>query len=197
MERKDRDYVVRLFPALGKITDEGVRDKVIQTWIHAWRRSNFQRIEDVHQYEPAREYISYSNVDHTNQVCQACEKMAAVATELLNLDLNMDNLVAGALLHDVDKMMIFDAKTGGFTEMGRQCSHAVAGAALARAEGLPEEVAHIIEAHSIKFSPFPPKSIEALIVRHADLVVANAVYMAQGLEMEKVLGESLTRIRGV
>ena len=197
MEWKDRDYVVRLFPALGKITDEGVRDKVIQTWIHAWRRSNFQRIEDVHQYEPAREYISYSNVDHTNQVCQACEKMAAVATELLNLDLNMDNLLAGALLHDVDKMIIFDAKTGGFTEMGRQSSHAVAGAALARAEGLPEEVAHVIEAHSIKFSPFPPKSIEALIARHADLVVANAVYMARGLEMDKVLSESLTRIRGV
>src|SRR5512137_1988795 len=117
MERKDRDYVVRLFPAIGKITDEGVRDKVIQTWIHVWRRSNFQRIEDVHQYEPAREYISYSNVDHTNQVCQACEKMVVIATELLNLDLNVDYLVAGALLHDVDKMMIFDAKTGGFTAM--------------------------------------------------------------------------------
>jgi putative nucleotidyltransferase with HDIG domain len=197
MERKDRDYVVRLFPALVKIKDEGVRDRVIQTWMHAWRHSNFLRIEDVHQYEPARGHISYTNVDHTNQVCQSCEKMAAIATEILNLDLNVDYLLAGALLHDVDKMMIFDAKTGGFTEMGRQYPHAVAGAVLARAEGLPEEVAHIIEAHSTKFSLFPPKSIEALIVRHADLVVANAVYMAQGLEMDKVLSESLTRIRGV
>jgi putative nucleotidyltransferase with HDIG domain len=197
MEQKDRDYVVRLFPAIGKITDEGVRDKVIQTWIHAWSRSNFQRIEDVHQYEPAREYISYSNVDHTNQVCHACEKMGAIATEVLNLKLNGGYLLAGALLHDVDKMMIFNAKTGGLTEMGRQCPHAVAGAALARAEGLPEEVAHIIEAHSTKFSPFPPKSIEALIARHADLVVANAVYMTQGLEMDKVLSESLIRIGGV
>ena len=194
MERKDRDYVLRLFPAIGEIADGGVRDKVIQTWIHAWRRSNFLRIEDVHQYEPAREYISYRNVDHTNQVCRACEKMAAIATEILNLDLNVDYLLAGALLHDVDKMMVFDAKTGGFTEMGRQNPHAVAGAALARAEGLPEEVAHIIEAHSTTFSPLSPKSIEALIARHADLVVANAVYMAQGLEMDKVLSESLTRI---
>ena len=197
MKQKDRDYVVRLFPAIGKIADGGIRDKVIQTWIHVWRRSNFQRIEDVHQYEPAREYISYSNVDHTSQVCQAGEKMVAIATELLNLDLNVDYLVAGALLHDVDKMMIFDAKTGGFRKMGRQYPHAVAGAALARAEGLPEEVAHVIETHSIKFSPFPPKSIEALIVRHADLVVTNAVYMTRALDMDKVLNESLTRIRGV
>jgi putative nucleotidyltransferase with HDIG domain len=197
MEREDRDYVLRLFPAILKIQDEGVREKVIQTWIHAWRHSDFPQIEDVHQYEPAREYISYGNVDHTNQVCRACEKMAAIATEILNLDLNVDYLLAGALLHDVDKMMIFDAKTGGLTEMGRQNPHAVAGAALARAGGLPEEVAHIIEAHSTTFSPRPPESIEALIVRHADLVVANAVYMAQGLEMGKVLSETLTRIRGV
>ena len=79
--------------------------------------------------------------------------------------------------------------------MGRRSFHAVAGAAMARSLGLPEEVAHIIEAHSTKFSPHPPKSIEALILRHADLIVANAVYLAQGLEMEKVLEESLARIR--
>jgi len=197
MKQKDRDYVAGLFPALSKIKDEGVREKVIQTWLHAWKQSNFPRIEDVHQYEPAREYISYSNVDHTNQVCRAGEKMAAIAAEVLGLRLNLDYLLAGALLHDVDKIVIFDAKTGGFTEMGRQISHAAAGAALARAQGLPEGVAHVIEAHSIKFSPFPPKSIEALIVRHADLFVANAVYMARGLEMDKVLSESQTRIRGV
>jgi len=71
----------------------------------------------------------------------------------------------------------------------------VAGASMARAEGLPEEVAHIIEAHSTKFSPHPPKSIEALILRHADLIVGNAVYMAQGLEAEKVLNESLVHVR--
>ncbi len=60
--------------------------------------------------------------------------------------------------------------------------------------GLPEEIAHIIEAHSTKFSPRPPKSSEALILRHADIIVASCVYMAQGLEMEKVLKESLARI---
>jgi HD superfamily phosphodiesterase len=92
-------------------------------------------------------------------------------------------------------MVVFDAQTGGWTEAGRRTPHAVAGASMARAEGLPEEVAHIIEAHSTKFSPHPPKSIEALILRHADLIVGNAVYMAQGLEAEKVLNESLVHVR--
>ena len=195
MEQKDRDYILRLFPAIVRIKDEGMREKVIQTWLNSWKRSNFSRIEDVHQFEPARDRITYTNVDHTNQVCQACERMAAILTEILSLKLNLDYLLAGAFLHDVDKMVIFDAQTGGWTEAGRRTSHAVAGASMARAEGLPSEVAHIIEAHSTKFSPHPPKSIEAVILRHADLIVANAVYMAQGLEIEKVLNESLAHIR--
>jgi putative nucleotidyltransferase with HDIG domain len=194
MEQKDRDYILRLFPDIVRIKDEGMREKVIQTWFKAWKRSNFPRIEDVHQFEPARDYITYTNVDHTNQVVQACAMMAMIPPEILNLPLNQDYLLAGALLHDVDKMVIFDAQTGGWTEAGRRTPHAVAGASMARAEGLPDEVAHIIEAHSTKFSPHPPKSIEAVILRHADLIVANAVYMAQGLEAEKVLNESLAHI---
>jgi hypothetical protein len=37
--------------------------------------------------------------------------------------------------------------------------------------------------------------MEALTLRHADIIVASFVYRAQGLEMEKVLEESLARIR--
>jgi putative nucleotidyltransferase with HDIG domain len=194
VEQKERDYIVRLFPAVSKIKDEGVRDKVIQAWLHAWKQSNFSRIEEVHQFEPARDSIAYTNVDHTNQVCRASEAIAAMALEGFNLKLRLDHLLAGAILHDVDKMMIFDSRTGGFTEMGRRTFHAVAGAALARSLGLPEEVAHIIEAHSVRFSPHPPKSAEALILRHADILAASFVYLGQGLDMEKVLSESLARI---
>lgn len=196
ISEQDQAYITKLFPTVQRIKDPGIRQKVILTWYKSWKESNFPRIEEVHQFEPARERISYNNVDHTNQVCRACEKMAMMATEVLNLQLNMDYLMAGALLHDVDKMIIFDARTGGLTERGRKNFHATTGASLARAEGLPEEVAHIIETHSTKYSPFPPRSMEALILRHADLVVAHAVYMAQGLEMEKVLNESLERLRG-
>ena len=194
MEPKERDYIIRLFPAVPKIGNEGIRNKVIQAWLHAWKQSNFSRIEDVHQFEPARDRIAYTNVEHTNQVCRACEGIAGMALEGLNLKLQMDHLLAGAILHDVDKMMIFDSRTGGFTEMGRRSFHAVAGGALARSLGLPEEVAHIVEAHSLRFSPHPPKSAEALTIRHADILVAGFVYMARGLEMEKVLSESLARI---
>jgi putative nucleotidyltransferase with HDIG domain len=194
MEKTDEEYIVGLFPAVGKIKDENLRRKVILTWYKAWKRSNFARIEEVHQFEPAWGRIAYTNVDHTNQVCRASEKMAGILGEVLNLRVNMDFLLAGAVLHDVDKMVIFDAKTGGFTETGRRFAHGAMGAALALVEGIPEEVAHIIGAHSSRFSPLPPASVESFILRHADELVAQGVYSARGLEVAQVMKQSLASI---
>jgi putative nucleotidyltransferase with HDIG domain len=194
MQERDQEHILGLFPAIGKIKDDGIRQKVILTWYKAWKSSNFPRIEDVHHFEPVRQRIAYTNVDHTNQVCQACESIGKMAAEVLNLRVNMDDLLAGALLHDVDKMVIFDAGSGGFTETGRRFSHAVMGAAMALMGGLPEAVAHMVGAHSTKFSPISPRSIEALILHHADLVVGKAVYLAHGLDMDKVLSESVSRL---
>jgi len=194
MDLKDKDYIIRLYPTIEKINDTGIRDKVVHTWYNAWKRGNFKSIEDLHQFEPARDRIVYSNVDHTNQVCRAAEEMGEMLADSLGQRVRMDYLLAGAVLHDVDKIVIFDAESGRFTSLGRQFAHAAMGAAMALMEGLPEEVAHIIGAHSTKFSPLPPHSIEAVILRHADEIVAQAVYLEQGLDMAQVINQSLARI---
>jgi len=194
MKKRDQNYILKLFPAIKKIKDPELTRKVILLWYKAWKRSNFPRIEQAHQFEPARKRLVYTNVDHTNQVCRLCEELGTVLAEVLNLPVNMDILLAGAVLHDVDKLIIFDAKTGGFTETGRRFTHAAMGAAMALAEGFPEEVAHIIGAHSPRFSAIPPSSVEALLLRHLDHVTAASVYLARGLDMDKVLAASLARI---
>jgi putative nucleotidyltransferase with HDIG domain len=193
MRQEDRDHIVNLFPSIRQIGDDGIREKVIRAWYNAWKQGNFPRIEDVHQFEPARDRIAYTNVDHTNQVCRVCEQMGEILAAMLNLRLNRDYLLAGAVLHDVDKIVIFDARSGGLTERGRQLPHAVMGAAMAREEGLPEEIAHMIGAHSFKYSPAPPSTIEALLVRHLDHVVAQSYYLSKGLDMEKILAQSTGR----
>ncbi len=187
MEQKDKDYIVRLFPTIQKIKDPGIRDKVISTWYKAWKRSTFQHIEDVHQLEPFRDRIAYSNVEHTNQVCQMCEKMGETVAEMLKCEVQMDYLLAGAVLHDVDKILIYDTKTHRRSETGRQFAHAAMGAMMALMEGLPEPVAHIIGAHSTKFSPAKPNTIEALIVAQVDHLAAGAFYMVQGVDMDGLM----------
>lgn len=195
MQKQESDHIRELFPAIGKIGSKEIQEKVISTWYHAWKRSNFPKIEDTHQFEPARKRIAYTNVEHTNQVCEACQNMAATLTGIGSLKVNMDEFMAGAVLHDVDKIVIFDFQTGGFTATGRKFAHAVMGATMALMEGLPESVAHMIGAHSFRFSPTPPCTIEALILRHLDHVVAQSYYFSQGLDMERVLAESLASIR--
>ncbi len=194
MNQQDKDYIISLFPYIEKIRDTGMSNKVVQTWYNAWKRGNFQRIEDVHQLEPARDRIVYSNVDHTNQVCRLAEKMSMILADSLGLQVQMDQLLAGAVLHDVDKIVIFDAETGGFTDTGRRFSHAMMGATMALLEGLPDAVAHIIAAHSAKFSTVSPASIEALALRHADELVSQAVYLAKGLELDLVISQSFSQI---
>ncbi len=193
MTKADKDHISRLFPAIRKIQNEGIREKVILTAYHAWKGGNFEHIEDAHQWEPVRSRISYTNVEHTNQVCQASEKMADLLEEMLKIRIQRDNLLAGAILHDVDKLVIFDARSGGFRESGGKLKHAETGASLARKEGLPEEVAHIIEAHSPTYSSTPPKTMEALIVHVADLLIARGVYIAKGLDLVAVIRESMPR----
>lgn len=194
MNQKDADYITGLFHAIGKIENGDIRDKVIRTIYNAWKQGNFDRIEKVHQFEPARDSIEYTNVEHTNQVSMAAEKMAAMLKEEMGIKVNMDYLLAGAALHDVDKMVIFDSETGGYTPTGRLFAHAVMGASLALREGLPEEVAHIIGAHSARYSPVPPRTIEAMIVRQVDELVAHAVYMSRGLDMGTEISRAVARI---
>lgn len=191
MTGEDQDHIIRLFPAIRKIQDEGISKKVILTVYHAWKSGNFDKVEDAHQWEPVRGRISYTNVEHTNQVCLGSEKMADLLEGMLNIRVHRDYLLAGAILHDIDKLVIFDAKSGGWREPGGKLRHAETGASLARKEGLPEEVAHIIGAHSPTYSSTPPKSMEALIVHIADLLIARSAYLAKGLELAAVMKEAM------
>jgi putative nucleotidyltransferase with HDIG domain len=186
----DEDYIRQLFPEMQRITCEELRGKVVRTLLKAWKAGNFARIEDVHQFEPARDRIAYTNVDHTNQVVRLCVKFAEALQDVLKVPVNMDYLLAGALLHDVDKMVIFDAVTGRFTPTGIKRPHGVLGAELAAQEGLPDEVTHIIGAHSAKYSTSRPRSLEAFILRHADQLACKATYLAHGLDDERVINET-------
>lgn len=194
MKPKDKEYIKKLFPSIDKIKDKDICGKVIKTWYEGWKRSNFHRIEDLHQFEPARDLIKYTNVEHTNQVCQAVETVAVMVKEMLNIQINMDYLLAGTVLHDVDKIVIFDSETGNYTSTGHQFPHTVMGTSMALMEGLPEEVAHIIGAHSSTFPVIPPRSIEAVILYYVDQMVSQASYLARGLDLNLVVRQSLERI---
>lgn len=97
--------------------------------------------------------------------------------------LNKDYLIAGALLHDVGKLMEYEKNAEGKTqksELGRNLRHPFSGCALAVKHGLPSEVAHIIANHA-KEGDGTLRSPEAVIVNKCDMLNFDALKAFVGM----------------
>ena len=148
------------------IKDEKLKNKVIDVWNEAANRGNWNSIEDA----PFTLLIENSGklTDHTKRITNIAKAVYDQRQE----NLNLDYLIAGALLHDVGKLMEYELKDDGTvvkSEFGKNMRHPVSGSKLAEECGLPEEVVHIIYAHS-KEGDAIERSPEAIIVHHCDFI---------------------------
>ncbi|MFH1672038.1 MAG: HD domain-containing protein [Pseudomonadota bacterium] len=182
MEEKE-NYIQRLFPRVNDINDDGIRKKVIDLWWGTWKESDFERIEDLSQWPPVKEKINISNVDHANQVVECALAMADVVERDQGVKIERDTLIAGAILHDIDKLLIFHQTSGETTRMGNHLAHTTIGAHLALQAGLPLGIVHTIAAHSSHYSSISPKSIEAVIVCYADQAVTETWRIAKNIDI--------------
>jgi len=188
-KEKERGRVKKLFPVLAQIKDISLQEKVVDVWLRAWKAGNFRYFDGPSQWEPFRKKVRLSNVDHTNQVALCAIAMARMIEETQRVRVNLDYLIAGAILHDVDKFMIFDAKTANLSALGKQFNHTFLSGHLALAAGLPPEVAHIAAAHSPNFSAVEPQTVEALIVRQADHLMAGSWNMKRKVKVNYKMGK--------
>jgi len=113
--------------------------------------------------------------------------MASVIEREQGVKVERDTLIAGAILHDIDKLLIFHQSSGETTHMGMHLAHTTIGAHLALKAGLPLEIVHIIAAHSSNYSSLSPRSPEAAIVYHADHVVTETWTMEKNIDISFAL----------
>ena len=83
----------------------------------------------------------------------------------------MDILLAGALLHDVGKLLEYGKVNNEIQKspLGKILRHPVSGAALAMEAGIDEKVVSIIASHS-KEGNFVQRIPETIIVHHCDFI---------------------------
>jgi len=186
VEEKE-NYIRRLFPRVNDINDDEILKKVIDLWWETWKESDFERIEDLSQWQPVKEKLNISNVEHTNQVVECALAMATVVEGRQGVKIERDTLIAGAILHDIDKLLIFRPTSGETTQMGNRLAHTTIGAHLALKAGLPLGIVHAIAAHSSNYSTMSPKSVEAVIVYHADHAVTETWIMAKDIDISFAL----------
>jgi len=173
--------IASLFPDLMKIGDPSLREKVAAVWNEAITTGcggkgwTFDELRTV-KFTLLAGDIEMTFIDHINSCVKQCIAIANVLKDAFRgiVPINMDHLIAGALLADCGKPLEYakDAKgqliQGSFGQMLR---HPFSGVAICYKHGIPAEVMHMVATHS--FEGDPPKvqrSIESIIFHHVDFI---------------------------
>ena len=147
------------------INDKELREKVVKVWMIAADVGGWNNIDDV----PFTLLFENSGrlTDHTKRVTN----LAKCIKDQRDENINQDFLISGALLHDVGKLLEYSIEDGKpvKNEYGKKFRHPVSGSKLAWVCGLPDEIAHIIYAHSHEGDE-TDRSPEAFIVHHCDFI---------------------------
>lgn len=165
-----------LFPELDWIEDEKIREKVIKVWESA-RKIGGWEIEDLEKipFTLLVKDTEINLVKHTRIVTSICRNVAESMTEN-GYSIDNDYLIAGAILHDVGKLLEYEKGVEGISvsKSGKMLRHPLSGMGLAMKEGLPEEICHTIAVHS-REGERSYRSPEAIIIHHADFISFETV----------------------
>jgi putative nucleotidyltransferase with HDIG domain len=168
--------ILTLWPELMWIGDTDLREKTAKTWELALERSVLTA-EDLRKIPftlLAGPDLKVSFMAHKRCVVhvakEAAEKMNAFFKD--ELPVNMDVLLAGAILADVGKLLEYELDKDGKSvqgKYGKYLRHPFSGVSLAEQCGVPAAVCHIIAAHAGE-GDMIKRTVEAYIVHHADFM---------------------------
>jgi len=173
--------LLSLMPEFQMITDKKLREVTIEVWHKAMEKGkwSFEDLEEM-PFTLLIKGTPVNIIKHTRAVTLCSVRIADVLLEKYGeqISLNRDILLSGALLHDVGKLFEYEKKNGEFVKSreGELLRHPISGAAFASRFDVPDEVLHIIAAHS-KEGDGARKTVEAVIVNHADFVNFESLKM--------------------
>jgi putative nucleotidyltransferase with HDIG domain len=168
------DEAKKLWPELQWIKDEDLREKTTKTWALALERSVLTaRDLNTIPFTLLVPSIKVTFMTHKRAVVHIAKDAGEKINQFFKDDLpvNMDVLIAGAILADVGKLLEYEMKDGKAVQgnYGKYLRHPFSGVSLAEECGVPPEVCHIIAAHA-KEGDLIKRSTEAYIVHHADFM---------------------------
>jgi putative nucleotidyltransferase with HDIG domain len=165
-----------LWPELAWIEDPDLREKTTKTWELALERSALSP-EDLRRIPftlLAGPDLNVSFMAHKRAVVHIARQSALKMIEFFGdeLPIDMDIVIAGAILADVGKLLEYELDDRGQSfqgAYGKYLRHPFSGVSLAEECGLPPEVCHIIAAHAGE-GDLIKRTTEATIVHHADFM---------------------------
>ncbi|MFC1556665.1 HD domain-containing protein [candidate division KSB1 bacterium] len=171
-----RDRLIELIPEFDEISDADLKEKTVNVWIKALKLANMSP-DDMLRMPFTLIKLSIEKdinfVTHVRGVTGVAMAAGKLVRDLYKdvISINMDYLAAGALLHDVGKVIeVSETKNGWIkSTQGKIVRHPFSGVGLCFDEGIPDEVMHIIAVHS-KEGDGGFRTPEAWILHHADFI---------------------------
>ena len=169
------EEVRRIWPELEWIADPGLRGRVARCWERAFELSplspsDLERIPFT--LKVAGCPVSF--MAHKRLVVHVARDAGLKIRDFCGdaLPVDMDTLIAGAILADVGKLLEYEGDgAGGSRESarGKYLRHPFTGVALAMECGLPDAVTHIVATHAGE-GDMVARTTEAWVVHHADFM---------------------------
>ena len=174
-----------VFPEISTIHSQTLRKQVVETCQEALEIGGWD-LDDVDHIPftlliPDTNFSYHIHVQTVTRMSIRCYEEWGIYGD--GFKLNYDYLVAGAILHDVGKLIEYEKKPDGKTvksKLGKNLRHPFSGTALAVKHGLPYEVAHIIANHAHE-GDGTLRSPEAVIVNKCDMLNFTALKAFAGI----------------
>jgi putative nucleotidyltransferase with HDIG domain len=169
-----RENILSLWPQIELIKDSKLREKVTDAW--AWAIDQSVLSADDLEKIPFSLLIKDCQVTFMNHK-RTCVQLAVDIAKRMQANfggeiaIDMDILIAGAILIDVGKLLEYEIIDGNLatSAAGKLVRHPFSGVGIAQRFDLPPEVLHIIATHS-KEGDLGKRTVESIIVHHADFV---------------------------
>lgn len=169
-----------VFPEIETIEDDTLRTGVASAWTSAAGVNglDIDELPEIPWLPPAQKDLDMDAdeallVDHVQDVTSCALGLAeSLLARNDDLEIDIDTVIAGALVHDVSKLYEFDGMER--TDVGRLLGHPYYGVAVISRANLPVDIAHIVLSHTSRTN-VEPATIEAEIVRRADEVAAASI----------------------
>ncbi len=169
-----REQLNDLWPEIAWIAPPTLREAVEKTWLLAFERSPLTPGDlKTIPFTLLVANCPTTFMEHKRCVVHIARDSATAMQSFMGnaLKIDLDTVIAGAILADVGKLLEYEIKGGKSqqSERGELLRHPFTGVALALECGVPDAVCHIIAAHAAE-GDLVKRSTEAFIVHHADFM---------------------------
>jgi len=169
-----RKAVEGLWPEIEWIEGAELKEQTTVAWIKAFERSPLKPDDLNHiPFTLLVPNCPATFMEHKRCVVHIAKQSALAMQEFLGraLAIDLDTVIAGAILADVGKLLEYEKVDGEVrqSDRGKALRHPFTGVALALECGIPDPVCHIIATHAAE-GDLVKRTTEAYIVHHADFM---------------------------